>query len=81
MGSPPGEDDVSPVLVDGDEIEMVQGFTYPGSKLSCDEEITLEVSCHITRDSKAFGCLSFSIVPSPLIPRELSIRLLMSLFC
>ena len=59
---------------------MVEDFTYLGSKLSCNGEISPEVSCRIARASKAFG-QSFSIVPSPLIPKELSIRLLWSLFC
>ena len=58
VGSALSEDDASPVLVDGGEIEMVQGFTHLGSKLSCDGEITPELSCHrITRAFKAFGCL------------------------
>ena len=57
VGSALSEDDVSPVLVDGDEIEMVQEFTYLGSKLSGDGEITCEVACRIARDFKAFGCL------------------------
>ena len=57
VGSGLSEDDVSPVLVDGGEIEMVEEFTYLGSKLSCDGEISPEVSCHIARASKAFGCL------------------------
>ena len=46
------EVDVSPVPVDGGEIEMLQEFMYLGSKLSCDEDITSEVSCHIARASK-----------------------------
>ena len=57
VGSALSEDDVSPVLVDGGEIEIVEEFTYLGSKLSCDGEIFPEVSCHIARASKAFGCL------------------------
>ena len=36
---------------------MEQEFTYLGSKLSCDGEITPEVSCRIARASEAFGCL------------------------
>ena len=45
------------MLVDGGEIEMVEEFTYLGSKLSCDGEISPEVSCRIAGASKAFGCL------------------------
>ena len=51
------KDDAFPVLVDGGEIEMMQEFTYLGSKLSCDGEITREVSWRIARASKTFGCL------------------------
>ena len=61
VGSALSEDDVSPVLVDGGEIEMVEEFTYPGSKLSCDGEISPEVSCRIARASKAFGCLKVPV--------------------
>ena len=57
VGSALSEDDVSPVSVDGGQIEMVHEFTYLGSKLSYDGEITPEVSCRIARASKAFGCL------------------------
>ena len=69
------EDDASLVLVDGSEIEKVQEFTYLGTKLSCDGEITPEVSCHIAGASKTIGRLRVPV----LIPRELSIRLLWSL--
>ena len=54
MGSALSEDDASLVLVDGSKIEKVQELTYLGTKLSCDGEITPEVSCHIARASKAF---------------------------
>ena len=57
VGPTLSEDDVSPVSVDGGQIEMVHKFTYLGSKLSYDGEITPEVSCRIARASKAFGCL------------------------
>jgi len=57
MDSALSEDDVSPVLVDGGQIEMLQEFTYLGSKLSYDGEIASEVSCHLARASKTFGCL------------------------
>ena len=49
------------MLVDGGENEMKQEFTYLGSKLPCDGEITPEVSCCIARASKAFGCLSVPV--------------------
>jgi len=49
------------VKVTGDEIEMVKDFTYLGSKLSCEGESTAEISCHIAKASKAFGCLRVPI--------------------
>ena len=49
MGPALSENDNSPVPVDGSEIEMVQEFTYLGSKLSCDGEITPEVSYRIAK--------------------------------
>ena len=51
MGVALGEDDVSPVVVEGGEIEIVSSFTYLGSKLFSDEEITAEVSCQIAKAS------------------------------
>ena len=61
MGVAFSEDDVSPVVVEGGEIEMVSSFTYLSSKLSSDGEITTEVSCRIANASKAFGCLRVPI--------------------
>ena len=57
VGSALSEDDALPVSVDGSQIEMVQEFTYLGSKLSFDGEITPEINCCLARASKAFGCL------------------------
>ena len=47
--------------VNGGEIEIVKDLTYLGSKFSCDGEITAEISCHIAKASKAFGCLRVPI--------------------
>ena len=49
VGPALSENNNSPVPVDGSEIEMVQEFTYLGSKLSCDGEITPEVSYRIAK--------------------------------
>ncbi|XP_062507351.1 uncharacterized protein LOC134183789 [Corticium candelabrum] len=45
------------VQVDGGEIEMVDCFTYLGSNLSRDEDVTLDVTSRIEKASKAFGAL------------------------
>ena len=52
-----GEGGDFPVVVKGGEMDMVRDFTYLGSKLSSDGEITAESSCRIAKASKAFGCL------------------------
>ena len=61
VGAAVSEVDVSPVVVEGGEIDMVEGFTYVGSKLSADGEVTAEVNCQIAKASKAFGCLKVPI--------------------
>ena len=61
VGSALSENDAFPVLVDGGEVEMVQEFTYLGSKLSSDGETTPKVSCPIVRTFKAFGCLKVPV--------------------
>ena len=61
VGAAVGEGDNSPVVVESGEMEMVRDFTYLGSKLSSDGEITAEVSCKIAKASKAFGCLRVPI--------------------
>ena len=47
--------------MEGGEIQMVEGFTYLGSKLSADGEVTAKVNCRIAKASKAFGCLRVPI--------------------
>ena len=77
MGAAVDEGDDSPVVVKGGKIEMVRDFTYLGSKLSSDGEITAEVSCKIAKASKTFGCLRVPIFLHNLFinTKELSIRL------
>ena len=43
--------------VGSEAIEMVEGFTYLGSNLSVDCEITCGVKCWVAKASKAFGSL------------------------
>jgi len=45
IGAALSEDDVSPVMVIGGEIEMLKDITYLGSKLPCDGEITADLYC------------------------------------
>ena len=52
VGAAVGEGDDSPVVVEGGEMEMVRDFTYLGSKLSSEGEITAEVNCRIAKASK-----------------------------
>ena len=40
---------------------MAEGFTYLGSKLSADGEVTAKVNCWIVKASKAFVCLRVPI--------------------
>ena len=61
MGAGVGEDDVTPLCVEVSEIEMVTEFTYLGSCLCNDGEVTREVACRIAKVSKAFGSLRDAI--------------------
>ena len=45
VGAAVSEVDVPPVVVEGGDIEMAEGFTYLGSKLSADGEVTAKVNC------------------------------------
>ena len=47
-------EDVAPVKVEGDEIEMVRDFTYLGSVLSRDGDDMEDVKCMIAKVSRAF---------------------------
>ena len=57
MESVLSEGDVSSVEVDGGHgvIEMVNDFTYLGSNLSADGELSCEVTCRIAKASKALA--------------------------
>lgn len=44
VGAAVSEVDISPVVVEGGEIEMAEGFTYLGSKLLADGEVTARVN-------------------------------------
>ena len=56
-----GIDDVAPLSMEGHEIEMVTEFTYLGSCLCNDGEVTREVLCRNAKPSKAFGSLCDAI--------------------
>ena len=43
--------------VEGGTVEVVNHFTYLGSNISRDGEVTVEVDCRIAKASKAIGCL------------------------
>jgi len=63
VGAGSGGVDVSPLSVEDGlgEIEMVSEFTYLGSCLCDDGEVTNEVACRIAKASKAFGSLREAI--------------------
>ena len=58
VGEGLGDEDVAPVRVEGGwQIEMVEHFSYLGSVVSRDGDVTEDVKCRIARASRAFGCL------------------------
>ena len=57
IGSLTASSDALPVLLEGGKIEIVQDFTYLGSNITRDGEVTDEVKCHIGKAARAFGCL------------------------
>ena len=57
IGTAIDDRDMASVQVDGGEIEMVDCFTYLGSNLSRDGNVTLDVTSRIEKASKAFGAL------------------------
>jgi len=61
MGAGIDGDDVAPLSIEGGEIEMVSEFTYLGSCLCDDGEVTNEVTCRIANASGAFGSLREAI--------------------
>ena len=56
-GSRTASSDAFPVLLEEGKIEIVQDFTYLGSNITRDGEVTDEVKCHIGKAARAFGCL------------------------
>ena len=53
--------DTSPVqLIDG-QIEIVRNFTYLGSNIMDNGEVSDEVKCHISKAARDFGCLQNAI--------------------
>ena len=51
------EHNTSSVQVEGGTVEVVSHFTYLGSNISRDSEVTVEIDCRIAKASRAFGCL------------------------
>ena len=51
------EHNTSSVQVEGGTVEVVSHFTYLGSNISRDGEVTVEIDCRIAKASRAFGCL------------------------
>ena len=65
MGEELSEEDVAPVQVKGEEIEMVEHFTYLGSVLSCDGEVMRDVKSRIAKASRVFDCLRVPVFSNP----------------
>ena len=57
IGSRTASSDALPVLLEGGKIEILQDFTYLGSNITRDGEVTDEVKCHIGKTARALGCL------------------------
>ena len=51
------EVDLAPVQVQGGSLDIVEHFPYLGSNISCDGEVTVEISSRIAKACRAFGCL------------------------
>ena len=57
VGQTLDEHAVSLVQLDGGVINVVDHFTYLGSNISRDGEVTMDVGCRIAKAARAFGCL------------------------
>ena len=55
------EHNTSSVQVEGGTVEIVNHFTYLGSNILRDGEVTVEIDCRNAKASRAFGCLKESI--------------------
>jgi len=53
--------EVLPVRVEDGTIEVVKDFSYLGSNISDDGEVTADISTRIGKAARAFGCLQWSI--------------------
>ena len=53
--------EASPVWVANGTIEVVQDFSFFGSTISDDGEVTANVSTHISKAARTFRCLQWSI--------------------
>ena len=51
----------------GGQIEMVEQFSYLGSVMSRDGDVTEDVKCRIAKASRAFGCLRDPIFNNPIL--------------
>ena len=58
-------DDVALLVVDSDEIEMVEHFTYLGSILSSNGDVMEDVKGRIAKASRVFGCLGYAVFSNP----------------
>ena len=61
VGKSSDPSEASPVRVANGTIEVVQDFSYLGSTISDDGEVTADVSTRIGKAARAFGCLQWSI--------------------
>ena len=53
--------DTAPLQADGGEIEIVKNFTYLGSVVSNDGDISEDIKRRLAKASHVFGCLRLSI--------------------
>ena len=61
MGRHLQSSDKLPMQLDGGTIELLEDFTYLGSKITEDGEVRKEVETRIGKASRTFGCLQKSI--------------------
>ena len=59
------ESDTAPLQMENGSIDMVNTFSYLGSIIANDGEITSEIASRIAKASRAFGCLRKPIFQNP----------------